>query len=90
MNNIDRARALIDKANECRTEGAIGFLVLALEAICDELQDHQHSYRGPAGIAGQWCNTGPRRDTDSAAHAAYLKAQAEKKRPATAGEKEES
>lgn len=38
MNNVDRARDLIDKANECRTEGAIGFLVLAIEAICDELE----------------------------------------------------
>lgn len=61
----------------------------ALCALRQELQDHQHSYLGPAGIAGKWCNTGPRRDTDSTAHAAYLKAQAEKKRPATAGEKEE-
>lgn len=38
MSDIDHARELIDKANACRTEGAIGFLVLAIEALCDEVE----------------------------------------------------
>jgi len=78
--NIDRARELIDKANTTRTEGAIGFLVLAMEALCDELEGHQHSYFGPADMHGKWATTGEQRDTGAAAHAAYLKQQADKKK----------
>jgi len=79
--NIDRIRDLLDKANKSRTNCvAIGHLILAVETLCEELQAHQHTYFGPPGLHGKWATTSPQRDTGAAAHAVYLKQQADKKK----------
>ena len=73
----ERARELLTKANETRTEGAIGFLVLAVEALIEELETHQHTYAGPPpGLPFKWLRTSADRDVSAADHAAYQKQKA--------------
>jgi len=55
-------------------------VLLRLAWQVQELETHQHSYFGPADMHGKWATTGEQRDTGAAAHAQYLKAQADKKK----------
>jgi hypothetical protein len=52
----------------------------ALVRRIEALENHQHTYWGPRGLAGRPLTTQPQRDTGAAAHATYLKQQADKKK----------
>ena len=75
----EKARHLAQSVR--RDDVAVDLLAQAVEALCDELEAHQHSYVGPRGAGGGlWYTTLPQMDTEAAAHQRFLKAQADKKK----------
>jgi hypothetical protein len=79
---------LTDKARQAASDAdtapggsaAVGYLIEAIKALCDELEAHQHSYYGPSGMAGQWLNTQSERHVESASQLAYMQQMADKKK----------
>lgn len=74
MTDTSRVRELLDAANKTRSftdsDGVVGLLILAIERLCDEVDNHEHTYVGPTGLGGRFYTTQPQRDTDGAAHGA--------------------
>ena len=79
MTDTSRVRELLDAANKTRSftdsDGVVGLLILAIERLCDEVDNHERTYVGPTGLGGRFYTTQPQRDTDGAAHEQYMKAQ---------------
>lgn len=84
MTDTSRVRELLDAANKTRSftdsDGVVGLLILAIERLCDEVDNHERTYVGPTGLGGRFYTTQPQRDTDGAAHEQYMKAQRDKKK----------
>lgn len=74
MTDTSRVRELLDAANKTRSftdsDGVVGLLILAIERLCDEVDNHERTYVGPTGLGGRFYTTQPQRDTDGAAHGA--------------------
>lgn len=79
MTDTSRVRELLDAANKTRSftdsDGVVGLLILAIERLCDEVNNREHTYVGPTGWGDRFYTTQPQRDTDSAAPEHYMKAQ---------------